>query len=369
MSLFNSILEREFLIEFPKGSSSLLNQRPLRIKFGIDPTRSQLHLGHFVPLRVLRSFQNMGHEIHLVLGSFTAQLGDPSGQNQTRPILSAQDVKQNATEILNQVEQILSPGFHVHWNHEFFENMPLPFFLTQMASRFNVANLMARDGFKSRGQNGIAMHELLVPLLQGWDSVELKAEVELGGTDQLFNFQIARELQRHEGQQEEICLMTPIINGTDGRKMSKSADNCIFLQDAPEEIFGKVMSIPDSVAEHWLICLTDLNLQIKNPMERKKELAFDLVFQLKGREKAELARQHFEKTVQQHQPVDIQKISPGVVLDLIQQIRQISKSSARKLILGGGVSINEEKIMDPNQFFTSGTLFRIGKRQWFLVED
>ncbi|MHA2063634.1 MAG: tyrosine--tRNA ligase, partial [Candidatus Thorarchaeota archaeon] len=259
------------------------NGKNLRIKFGIDPTRERLHLGHFVPLRLLKQLQEQGHSIHLILGTFTAQMGDPSGKDKTRPILDEATVKANGEKILEQVERVLHPGFTVHRNHMFFENMNVPFFLTQLTSQFTVAHMMARDGFKKRGQSGVAMHELLTPILQGWDSVMVNADVEIGGTDQLFNFQISRDLQAKQGQTPQVCLMTPIINGTDGRKMSKSLDNCIFLDDAPEEIFGKVMSISDEVMEEWIPLLADTDLSsIEHPMKKKKMLAANIVRQLHG---------------------------------------------------------------------------------------
>lgn len=354
---------------FPeKGLESLPQGRPLRIKFGIDPTRDRLHLGHFVPIRVVRSLQEQGHEVHLVLGTFTACMGDPSGQDKTRPFLSPEVVRANGERILERVQPLLLPGIHVHRNHEWFDAMSVPFLLMRLAGRFTVANLLSRDGFRQRVEEHkpIGLHELVVPLLQGWDSVELRADIEIGGTDQLFNFATTRELQVAEGQKPEVCLMTPVIAGTDGRKMSKSFDNCIFLDEVPEEIFGKVLSISDTVMEEWIPLLTD-GISVTHPMERKKALAFDIIRQVHGVKAAQSAQAHFEATVQRKEIGKVLFHTRGTLLDIVSSVQAVSRTEARRLIQNGAVTMEGATFWNPHEFLSEG-LFRIGKRTVVRIE-
>lgn len=341
--------------------------KPQRVKFGIDPTRDRLHLGHFVPLRLLRKLQELGHDVHLILGTFTAQMGDPSGQDKTRPILSAKEVRENGEKILEQVERILLPGFTVHRNHEFFDSMPITFFLEEVASEFTVASVMARDGFRKRGGDGVRVHEMLVPMCQAWDSVKVEADIEIGGTDQLFNFQMARRLQETFNQEPQVSLMTPVINGTDGRKMSKSFGNCIFLDEPPEEIFGKVMSISDEVMEEWLPLFHDRSLELlpEHPMERKKALAEGIVTQIWGFSGARRAKEHFENKIQMGIPDDIIDVNSTNLLEIVIAARDCSKTQARKLINNGAVSLmGKVKVFSESTIVTPGTLVKIGKRCW-----
>ena len=345
------------------------SKRPLRIKFGIDPTRDRLHLGHFVPMRVARSMQDQGHELHLILGTLTAQLGDPSGQDTTRPILDEAVVKANAEKLLGQCQQVFRPGFVVHRNHEFVDAMSVPFFLMRLAGRITVKGMLSRNGFRSRmeADQAIGLHELLVPLLQGWDSVEVRADVEIGGTDQLFNFQVARQLQEAEGQTPELCVMTPVIRGTDGRKMSKSFDNAIWLDEAPEQMFGKVMSVSDEVMDEWIGLLTDLDPTTlpAHPMERKVALARAIVTQLHGSDAADAADAHFTRTVRERVVLDTDCAeAPATdLLTLVVTVRGESRSRSRKLIQGGGVRVDGAKVLDHTMTPDVGSLIRVGKRK------
>lgn len=357
---------------FPESAGSIIEnaEHPFRVKFGIDPTRDRLHFGHFVPLRVARKLQERGHSLDLILGTLTAQLGDPSGQDKTRPILSDEKVQRNADALLRQVERVLLPGFKVHKNHEFVKGMSIPFFLTRLASKFTVANMLARDGFRQRqaAGNPIALHEFLVPLLQAWDSVVLKSEVEIGGSDQLFNFQVTRTLQEIEGQKPELCIMTPIIRGTDGRKMSKTFNNTIWVDEEPANMFGQVMSIPDDVTDEWISLLTDLFDLPEHPMVKKKLLAWDVVRQLHGEEAAEIARTTFEKVVQQKElPDEIQTVAPDFLLKIVALVRNESNNRARRLIAQGGVTVDGEKIIDPLFWPKPGNTIKIGKRSFAKV--
>lgn len=330
-----------------------------------------MHLGHFVPLRVCRKLQEQGHKLDLILGTLTAQLGDPSGQDKTRPFLTEEDTKRNAEKLLEQARKVLLPGFVVHCNHEFVKDMSIPFFLSTLASKFTVANMLARDGFRKRHEAGtpIALHEFLVPLLQGWDSVVLDADVEIGGTDQLFNFQVARSLQESEGQKPESCIMTPIIRGTDGRKMSKSFGNTIWLDEKPEEMFGQVMSIPDDVTDEWVELLTDLIDLPGHPMVKKKKLAWDIVRQLHGEEAAVMAQEHFESRVQRKEtPDEMPIVDQDFLLKIVAMIRNESNNRARKLIRQGGVTVNGDKVTDPLFFPDSGVEIKIGKRKFVRVK-
>lgn len=328
---------------FPKDSEiSTLKE----VKFGIDPTSSRLHLGHLVPLRLVRKMQEEGKSITIVLGTFTSILGDPSGKEKTRPILSKDEVEKNAEIILEQINSILKPGFKVFRNGDLFNSMSVPE-LMKIVSNFTVQQIVKRDAFANRMNNDIpiAIHELIVPILQGTDSVELKSEIEIGGTDQLFNFQVARRLQELNGQKPEVCMMVPIINGTDGRKMSKSFGNCIFLDESPEEIFGKCMRISDEVMDEWIPLFQDENKE-SNLMIRKKKLAFDIVNQIWGNSNAEWAQEHFENTIQRKNiPDDIMEISATNILEAVVLIRNCSNKEARRLMTGESVSVDKKKII------------------------
>jgi tyrosyl-tRNA synthetase len=324
-----------------------------------------------VPLRLCRQLQEQGHTLDLVLGTLTAQLGDPSGQDKTRPILDEAEVKANADSLLAQCRKVLLPGFTVHRNHEFVENMSIPMFLTRLAARITVAGMLSRDGFRRRMDSGqaISLHELLVPLLQGWDSVKLRAEVEIGGTDQLFNFQVARRLQEAEGQKPQVALMTPVIRGTDGRKMSKSFGNTIWLDEIPEEMFGQVMSIPDDVMEEWIPLLCDRDLStITHPRDRKRALALDLVTQLHGPVAAEEALAHFQRVVVNHAaPNEVPVVPKNDLVTLVAAVRGESRGKARRLIEGGGVRVDGLKVLDHKVEPSSGSLVKVGKRVFVRV--
>jgi tyrosyl-tRNA synthetase len=344
---------------FPENSDLTPSKQ---VKFGIDPTFKRLHLGHMVPLRICKSFKQQ-HQVTIVLGTFTAQLGDSSGRDQTRPILDASAVESNSVAIEKQIRSFLGTGFLVHRNGNCFNHMKLGFFMN-LASKFTVTHMLSRDSFQNRS---VALHELLVPICQGWDSVNLKTEIEIGGQDQLFNFQIARKLQEMHGQKPQVCLMLPIINGTDGKKMSKSSNNCIFMDESPEEIFGKVMSISDKVMEEWFPLLTDCK-PVDHPMESKKILAFDIVLQLYGKEKAVFAKDYFEKVIQYGEiPENKLLVTAGMFLmDAIRHVRKCSKSEARRLMEQGAVSI-DGFVTDRNDMLLSDQVVKVGKRDFIEV--
>lgn len=364
---------------FPDGANIMGANN---VKFGIDPTFPKLHLGHMVPLRVVKKLKEQGKNITIVLGTFTAQLGDPSGKEKTRPILTSSQTNANANAILQQVTTILGEGFEVYRNGDLFSKMTVPEIL-QICSRFTVNFMLSRDAFQKRMESdaSISLHELIVPICQGWDSVHLKSDIEIGGTDQLFNFQVARKLQENEGMNPEICLMMPIINGTDGRKMSKSLGNCIFLTESSTDIFGKCMSVSDETMDEWIPLLTDINLTDlpEHPMKRKKIMAFDIVKQLRGEKEAQLAEEGFKSMVQKSEiPDDMLEVdvSPEALpeytsqlLHAIMLIRKCSKSEARRLMKGNAVSINDKKVNnDRGVELNSGDIVKIGKRAFGKIK-
>jgi tyrosyl-tRNA synthetase len=347
---------------FPEDSST---EGLKRVKFGIDPTFNRLHLGHLVPLRIVKHFMEQDKEVTIVLGTFTAQMGDPSGKDKTRPILSKEEVEKNAQDILQQVNQILGKNnFKVFKNGDEFNRMTVPR-LMSIVSDFTVQQMVRRDAFAKRmaSDTPIGVHELIVPILQGTDSVILESEIEVGGTDQLFNFKIARRLQEINDQEPEVCVMAPIINGTDGQKMSKSLGNCIFLDDRPENIFGKCMSISDFTMGEWIPLLVG-QIEEENPMERKKKMAFEIVRQICGEENAKWAQEHFESTIQGGKiPDDILEIDKPTLIEAVIAIRSCSRSQARRLMNDGAVKINGVKTPF-DCTLQSGQIVKIGKRSF-----
>lgn len=340
-----------------------------RVKFGIDPTAPNLHLGHLVPLRIVRKMQEEGKHVTIVLGTFTAQMGDPSGKDKTRPILSKQEVEDNADFILDQLKDILLPNFKVFRNGDLFNIMNVPSLL-EIVSKFTVNKVLSRNAFQERikHNNSIGLHELIVPILQGQDSVHLKTEIEIGGSDQLFNFQIARELQIHNKTKPEVCVLSPIINGTDGRKMSKSLNNCIFFSDKAEDIFGKCMSISDETMEEWIPLLTDnKDFHINEPFIRKKRLSFKIVNQIKGKDEAIKALDIFENLSQKSSvPDDIEEFKLDNIIDIVCLIRKCSRSEARRLFKSNAISVNNIKIAEDFEL-KIGDIIKAGKRNFGLV--
>lgn len=343
-----------------------------RVKFGIDPTFPRLHLGHFVPLRLVKKMIKEGHKVTIVLGTFTAQLGDPSGRDTTRPILSWGEVEQNADLIIQQIIKVMGDqwqDFDIFKNGWVHNAMQLPQFL-KLVSQFTLSHMTSRNAFAQRIENNqsIALHELLVPICQGWDSVTLKTEVEIGGQDQLFNFQVARKLQEDEGMTPQTCILMPIIRGTDGRKMSKSLGNCIFIDESPKDMFGQIMSIPDDVMDEWFPLFSDAQ-PLEHPRDRKIQLAFTIVEQLHDWTTAANAHEFFRSTVQNKElPKDIPEIVASNVLEAILAIDGCSKTAARKLLKGGGITVDGEKVSDETLSLKSGQVVGRGKRTFSKIK-
>ena len=362
----------------------LRSGKKLRLKEGFDPSFPDIHLGHMVALRKLHQFQELGHQVVLIVADWTAQIGDPSGMSLTRPMLSREQVLANAQTYMEQFFKIVNKEkTEVRWQSEWFDKFTLSDVI-QLTSKFTVAQFLARDDFSKRYSEGrpIALTELLYPLLQAYDSVAIQADVEFGGTDQKFNFLVGRELQSMMGQHPQQCFMTPLLVGTDGsHKMSKSLGNYIGVAEPPNEIYGKVMSIPDSLIMSYFELVTDvpdeelaefsrqINDDKVNPMELKKRLARELVTQLYNKKATNEAEEHFVKVVQNKEMPDEIKLgtrSHDVSLQdyLVKNQLAKSRSEARRLIEQGAVYIESEKVTDVNRTFPKDTTIKVGKRRY-----
>ncbi|TVR14790.1 MAG: tyrosine--tRNA ligase [Balneolaceae bacterium] len=370
-----------------KLKKSRKTNTPLRIKLGVDPTRPDLHLGHSVILRKLRQFQDLGHEAILIIGGFTAMIGDPTGQNKTRPPLTDSEVQENAETYIEQAKKILDPSKTTIVNNNDWLG-PVTFMdVIRLSSKLTVARMIERDDFSKRYQNNepISLHEFLYPLAQGQDSVHLKSDVELGGTDQKFNLLVGRDLQRAEGIDPQVCLMMPLLVGTDGSmKMSKSYDNYIGIDEPANDMYGKSLSIPDELIYPYFELVTDISVDElpaikqkakKDPRNTKHDLAFAITKMYHGEEAAVAARKHFEETViKKNIPDDAPVFSfdPGTDYRLIDIIADAGLTSSngetKRMMKQGGISINEEKINDPNHSitFTAGDELelKVGKRKY-----
>lgn len=359
----DEILIKEDLVK------KLSKDRPLRVKLGCDPTAPDLHLGHTVVLNKLRQFQDLGHEVLFLIGDFTGMIGDPSGKNETRPPLTQAEVKTNALTYQKQVFKILDPEkTQVLFNSEWMNKLS-PVDLIKLASTYTVARMLERDDFHKRYQSGqpIAIHEFLYPLLQGYDSYAIKADIELGGTDQKFNLLMGRELQKHFGQEPQVIITTPLLPGLDGvRKMSKSLNNYIGIDEPAEQIFGKIMSLSDETMWLYFDLLSFKSLKDvaalrqavsegKNPRDVKFLLAEEITARFHSPEAAKLALENFIAHFQKKKlPEDIAKLKvaagSGILLPAL--LRTISfassNSDARRLIRSGAVRINGEKVTDEN---------------------
>jgi tyrosyl-tRNA synthetase len=340
------------------------------VKFGIDPTGDKMHLGHLIPLRMVKKLKDQGCEVHIILGTFTAQMGDPSGKDVMRPVLAAEQTKANAESLLTQVKRIVGNDIIIHRNHEWFDEYTLPKVMS-ILSKFTVGNLLSRDAFQKRmaSNNSIGMHELIVPILQGLDSVELKADIEVGGSDQMFNFHTTRQTQEVMGQKPETCVMAPIINGIDGRKMSKSYNNCIFINDAPKDVFGKAMSISDAVMYQWYPIFFD-SYEKEHPMTMKKNLAQRITSEIWSEEAGLAERQAFEAQFQSKKlPENIKEVAAGNIIDFILGVKGGSKSDARRLVQSNAVGIIDEESGEVTKVgldyqVQPGEIIKIGKRDY-----
>jgi tyrosyl-tRNA synthetase len=379
-----SIYTREGLAE--RLMASAAQNRPLRVKLGLDPTAPDIHLGHTVVLRKMRQFQDLGHKAVLIIGDYTSRIGDPSGVNKTRPVLTLEQIEINSKTYFDQAGKILdtSPDkLEVRHNSEWLEKLNFADILN-LASQMTVARMMERDTFEQRYKAGvpIGVHEFLYPLMQGYDSICIEADVELGGTDQTFNNLVGRDLQRTRGQTPQVVLIMPILAGLDGRdKMSKSKGNYIGITDEPDDMFGKVMSIPDDLMAGYFALLTDLPDKQIDAMvdpgkthlrQAKAELGRMIVTRYHSRAAAEAAAAEFDRVFSQKEmPSDMPEIRvPGGtvgIVDLIVAARFAkSKGEARRLVKQNAVSIDNRRITDTeaNIEVSDGQVLKVGKRRF-----
>jgi tyrosyl-tRNA synthetase len=354
----------------------LHKKRPLRIKFGADPSAPDLHLGHTVALRKLRQFQEFGHEIIFLIGDFTASIGDPTGKSETRKPLSAEQIVKNAETYQDQVFKILDrKKTKVVYNSEWINKLK-PQDIIKLMSQITVAQMLEREDFKKRYTNNVPLHlhEFLYPLLQGYDSVALEADVELGGTDQKFNLYVGRQLQEFFGQEPQSLVIMPILEGTDGvQKMSKSLGNHIGITEKPNEMFGKIMSIPDYIMPRYYELLTDMKFDAQeHPRDAKVKLAKFIVTQFHSAEEAEQAATNFTKVFSSGGiPDDIKTFkvteNPINIIKLIAAAGLTeSNAEAKRLIKQNAVTLDDQSITDPSATLTvnKGQVLRVGKRRF-----
>jgi tyrosyl-tRNA synthetase len=386
---FNFLLKRgvsEIIAE--KELVELLNNgKKLRLKEGFDPSSTDIHMGHMVGLRKLRQFQELGHQVILIVGDWTAQIGDPSGASITRPMLTAEKVKENAETYMKQFFRVVDRNkTEVRWQSEWFGNFSLADVI-KLTSKFTVAQFLAREDFNNRYKAGkpIAITELLYPLLQAYDSVAIQADVEFGGQDQKFNFLVGRELQSMVGQRPQQCFMTALLVGTDGvHKMSKSLGNYIGVDEPPDQIYGKVMALADNMIIQYFDLLTDISdkelLELQrqltdntiNPMNLKKRLAVELVTQLHGREEAFKADEHFTNVFQKREmPSEIAEFEVTAdedVRDIITRANIAkSHSDANRLLQQGAISIDGVRINSGKNSYQSGNVIKVGKHNFIKL--
>ncbi len=381
--------EDEFL---DKLKNSIARNEPLRVKQGFDPTAPDIHLGHTVGLRKLRQFQDLGHKVVLIIGDYTGLVGDPSGRSATRPQLTYDILMKNAETYQKQFFKIVDKSkTEVHFNGEWFNEMKLREIM-ELASKFTIARLLERDDFEKRYKGGIpiALHEFFYPLMQAYDSVMIKADLEIGATEQTFNLMCGRHIQEAYGQKPQCVLTLPILVGVDGvNRMSKSLGNYIGVAESPREIFGKVMSIPDNLIYSYFELVTEISLdelaEIKeqleassvNPMDIKKKLGVMIVNMYHQEGAGQLAREEFERVFSDHGiPDDIPEYSitslgsPIWVVKLLTETGMVSSNGeARRLIKGGGVYLDDNRITNDSLELElkPDMLFKVGKRRFFKI--
>ena len=361
-------------------AKKLESGKTLKVKLGCDPTSADLHLGHSVALSLLRRFQDLGHKAVLVIGDFTAAVGDPSGRDSTRPVLPREKILENAKTYTDQAFKVLDPAkTEIRFNSEWLEPFTTGKELLQTLQKVTVAQVLERDDFKKRmaAGNPISMLEVLYSLFQGQDSVALEADVELGGTDQIFNLLVGRQLQKNHGQEPQVAITVPLLVGLDGvKKMSKSYGNYVGLNDEPGDMFGKLMSIPDELMPMYYELLTSENMdEIKamHPMAAKKKLAGLLVTRFHSAEAAAASLENFEKVFSKKElPTDMPQFKPEVGALLSAVIFAAgaaqSKNKARGLIDQGAVRLKGEKVTaDGPLAFEAGDVLQVGKRYFFKL--
>ncbi|MFS1515440.1 tyrosine--tRNA ligase [Bacillus sp. SCS-151] len=375
-----------------KISRSLLENEPLKIKLGLDPSAPDVHLGHTVVLNKLKQFQNNGHIVQLIIGDFTGKIGDPTGKSAERKQLTDEEVKKNAKTYFDQFSKVLDMDkVELYYNSRWQSSLNFEDII-QLSSKITVARLIERNDFSNRIATGkpISLHEFFYPLMQGYDSVVLESDVELGGTDQHFNVLMGRHLQEHYGKEKQVVMMLPLIEGLDGvEKMSKSKNNYIGIEEEPSQMFGKTMSIPDSLILKYFNLVTDLSIEEKqqisqglkdgslHPRDAKIYLSKTIVDIFHGKEASEKSEEHFRTVFQKGSiPKDIPEVKWNEslkvpIVELLVKLRmQSSKSEARRMINNGGIRINTTKINDSNLVvdIEDGMILQVGKRKFVKIK-
>ena len=374
-----------------KIEKSIKENKPLVVKLGLDPTAPDIHLGHTVPLRKLRLFQEFGHQVVIVIGGFTARIGDPTGKSVTRPPLTKEEVLKNAETYKTQIFKVLDPEKTiVRDNSEWLESMNFADVL-RLASSYTVARMMERDDFSKRFKEGrpIGVHEFMYPLMQGQDSVALHADVEFGGTDQTFNLLMGRHLQELEGQEPQVVITMPLLEGLDGiQKMSKSLGNYIGIDEEPKEMYGKAMSIPDELMMRYFMLVTDMSIEEQedmakrlesgelHPRDAKMQLARTIVRLYHGEEAALEAEEEFKRVFQQRaMPTDIPEYAMDAPTEPIFVPQfctdaglTASNGEARRSIKAGAFKVNGEKYTEENLKLEDGMIVQVGKRKFVKIK-
>ncbi|MEN3044819.1 MAG: tyrosine--tRNA ligase [Candidatus Hydrothermales bacterium] len=372
-------IENIFTIE--ELEEKIKKKKILTVKYGADPSKPDLHLGHYVCLRKLKDFQDLGHKIVFIIGDFTAMIGDPSERSKTRPMLTRKEVEENSKTYFEQAYKILDKNkTEIRFNSEWLSKLT-PEDIVKLSANTTVAKMLDRDDFSERFKKGIpiSLHEFLYPIFQAYDSIYINADVEIGGTDQHFNFSLTREIMRQIGLEPQVFITLPLLEGTDGKlKMSKSYGNSINFLDDPKDVFGKVMSIPDSlIFKYYKVVLLREDEEIKEyiekkPLEAKEELAFLITKIFHGEEKAIKAKEYFFKTFRKREiPQEIPelRIKNKKIFEILFETKIVqSKSEAKRLIRQKGVDLNGKTIEDENYVPQKGEhVLKVGKRKFFKI--
>lgn len=359
----------------------LLSGKTLKIKFGIDPTTPDIHLGHCVALRKLRQFQDLGHKVILIIGEFTAAIGDPSGKDKTRPMLSKHDIQKNTETYLDQASKILDTNpnkLEVVSNRKWFNRKFIVSDFIDIAKDFTVQQLLHRDSFRRRMDVGIEVNltEFLYPIFQAFDSVMIEADVEIGGTDQIFNLQRGRDLMVKNHLEPQVVITMPLLVGLDGtEKMSKSKGNHVAITDSPRDMFGKLMSIPDHLTNMYIeLLLDDFQETIEHPMKRKEAMAHCIVEMFHGKESAIVAHDDFIKMFSKKvlpEEVEVKFTKPGLLVNIIADIGFApSRTQARKLIEAGAVKMDGEKVENTHIIVNpTGQVIQVGKKKVCRIKE
>ncbi len=369
--------------EFIKKYNDFLNNKrgPLRVKYGADPSRPDLHLGHYVSLKKLKDLQNLGFEIIIVIGDFTAFIGDPTGRSKTRPKLSKEEVQENAKTYLNQISKVLDiEKIKIEFNSNWLSKLT-PYDIIELTSKYTISRLLEREDFKNRfnENESIYIHEILYPLFQAYDSVFLKADIEIGGEDQLFNFTLTREIQKAYGQEPQVIITMPILIGTDGKlKMSKSYNNYIAFNDEPFDMFGKIMSIKDELIESYykLVLYKEIDERLKkfineNPRMAKENLAYEIVKLFYNEEIAKKVRDEFNKVFKYKEfpddAISYELREPKTICDILLKVNFVSsKNEFRRLLNQRAIKVNNQ-VINENILINQNAFVKVGKHKFLKI--